>query len=157
MINDYVHVLPTRIHGSGLKSNQSKCTFASKSLTFLGHIISADGVKLDPSKVNAITDMPIPKSKVDLQRFLGMINNVSKFVPNISQITAVRLLLKNDVQLLLQKSQIDAIAELKCLITTSPCLKFFYPNLPARLKPDASSEGLGVLLEPNHGSMALDP
>ena len=143
----------TRIRQSGLKLNRSKCIFASKSLTFLGHIISADGVKPDPTKVNAIKDMPIPKSKIDLQRFLGMVNYVAKFVPNLSQMTApLRFLLKKDVQFILQKPQIDAIAELKCLITTAPCLKFFNPNLPTRLKPDASSEGLGALLKQNHGS-----
>ena len=143
----------TRIRQSGLKLNRSKCIFTSKSLTFLGHIISADGVKPDPTKVNAIKDMPIPKSKIDLQRFLGMVKYVAKFVPNLSQMTApLRILLKKDVQFILQKPQIDAIAELKCLITTSPCLKFFNPNLPTRLKPDASSEGLGALLEQNHGS-----
>ena len=64
----------TRIRESGLKLNQSKCIFASKSLTFFGHTVSADGLKPDPTKINAIIDMPIPKSKADLQRFLGMIN-----------------------------------------------------------------------------------
>ena len=40
----------------------------------------------------------------------------------------------------------------RIITTTSPCLKFFNPNLPTRLRPDASSEGLGALLEQNHGS-----
>ncbi len=52
----------------------------------------------------------------------------------------------------LQQPQLDAIKELKRLITSPPCLKFFDPNLPSRLKPDASSDGLGALLEQNHGS-----
>ncbi len=143
----------TRIRKSGLKLNQGKCIFASKSLTFLGHTVSADGLKPDPTKINAIIDMPIPKTKTDLQRFLGMINYLAKFVPNLSQITApLRDLLKKDIQFCLQKPQFDAIAELKRLVTTSPCLKFFDPNLPTRLKPDASSQGLGALLEQNHGS-----
>ena len=143
----------SRIRQSGLKLNRNKCIFTAESLTFLGHIISADGVKPDPTKVNAITNMPIPSCKPELQRFLGMINYVAKFVPNLSQITApLRLLLKNDVQFIMQKPQLDAISLLKHIITTSPCLKFFDPNLPTRLKPDASSEGLGALLEQNHGS-----
>ena len=123
----------------------------ANSLTFLGHIISADGVKPDPTKVNAITDMPIPSSKADLRRFLGMINYVAKFVRNLSQITApLRLLLKNDIQFIIQKPQLDAISELKHLITTSPCLRFFYLNLPTG--PDANSEGLRAHLEQCHGS-----
>ena len=85
----------TRIRKRGLKLNQTKCIFASRSLTFLGHTISADGLKPDPTKINAILDMPVPKSKTDLQRFLGMINYLAKFVPNLSQTTApLRALLK---------------------------------------------------------------
>ena len=143
----------TRIRESGLKLNQTKCIFASRSFTFLGHTVSADGLKPDPTKINAILDMPVPQSKTDLQRFLGMINYLAKFVPNLSQTTApLRALLKKEIHFNLQKPQLDAITELKHLVTTSPCLKFFDPNLPPRLKPDAISEGLGALLEQNHGS-----
>ena len=143
----------THIRESGLKLNQTKCIFASRSFTFLGHTLSADGLKPDPTKINAILDMPVPKSKTDLQRFLGMINYLAKVVPNLSQTTApLRALLKKEIHFNLQKPQLDAITELKNLVTTSPCLKFFDLNLPTRLKPDAISEGLGALLEQNHGS-----
>jgi hypothetical protein len=143
----------TRIRSSGLKLNQSKCVFAAESLTFLGHTLSADGVKPDLSKVEAIVNMPLPESKSDHQRFLGMVNYLAKFVPNLSQITTpLRDLLKKDVHFDLQQPQLDAIEELKRLITSPPCLRFFDPNLPSRLKPDASSDGLGALLEQNHGS-----
>ena len=143
----------TRIRSSGLKLNQSKCVFAAESLTFLGHTLSADGVKPDFLKVEAIVNMPLPESKGDLQRFLGMVNYLAKFVPNLSQITIpLRDLLKKDVHFDLQQPQLDAIEELKRLITSPPCLRFFDPNLPSRLKPGASSDGLGALLEQNHGS-----
>ena len=52
----------------------------------------------------------------------------------------------------LQQPQLDAIQELKRLITSPPCLKFYDPNLPTRLNLDASADGLGALLEQNHGS-----
>jgi hypothetical protein len=77
----------TQIRASGLKLNPHKCVFGSTSLTFLGHTMSPEGVKPDPSKVEAITQMPPPKSKADLQRFMGMVNYVGKFIPNLSQIT----------------------------------------------------------------------
>ena len=97
--------------------------------------------------------MPLPESKGDLQRFLGMVNYLAKFVPNQSQTTTpLRDLLKKDVHFDLQQPQLDAIAELKRLVTSPPCLRFFDPNLPSRLKPDASSDGLGALLKENHGS-----
>ena len=61
--------------------------------------------------------------------------------------------MKRDVVFYLQKSQLDAIEKLKTLITSAPILNIFDENLPRRLKIDASSEGLGALLEQNHGSL----
>ena len=112
--------------------------------------MSPDGVKPDPTKVEAITQMPLPKSKANLQRFMGIVNYVGKFIPNLSQITPpLRQLLKKDVLFGLQQPQLDVINEIKRLITSPPCLKFY---LPTRLKPDASQDGLGALLEQNHKS-----
>ena len=61
--------------------------------------------------------------------------------------------MKKDVAFNLQKPQLDAIEKLKALIMSAPILKIFDPNLPIRLKIDASSEGVRALLEQNHGSL----
>ena len=114
----------------------------------MGHIISSEGVKVDPSKTDAITKKSVPQALTELQRFLGMVNYLSKFIPNLTEVTApLRVLLKKDVVFKLQKFQLDVIEKLKTLITSAPILKSFDSNLPTRLKTDASSEGLGALLE----------
>ena len=83
-----------------------------------------------------------------------MVNYLGKFIPNLAEVTApLRAILKKDVAFNLQKSQLDAIGKLKTLITSAPILKIFDPDLPTRLKIDASSEGLGALLEQNRGSL----
>ncbi len=103
----------TRIRTSGLKLNPRKCVFGSTSLTFLGHTMSPEGVKPDQSKVVAIIQMPLPKSKADLQRFMGMVNYLGKFIQNLSQITApLRQLLKKGVLFYLQQPQLNAINEI---------------------------------------------
>ena len=80
-----------------------------------------------------------------------MINYLIKFAPNLAQITTpLRELLKKEVEFILEKPQLNAIQELKFLVTSSPCLKYCNANLPTRLRPDASSEGLGALLEQLH-------
>ena len=61
--------------------------------------------------------------------------------------------MKKDVAFNLQNPQLDAIEKLKALITSAPILKLFDPNVQARLKTDASSEGVGALLEQNRGSL----
>ena len=137
-----------KVRESGLKLNKNKCQFCKNSIVFLGHIISSEGIKVDPSKTDAITKMSVPQSLTELQRFLGMLNYLAKFIPNFAEVTApLRVLLKKDVVFKLQKSQLDVIEKLKTLITSAPILKIFDSNLPTRLKTDASSEGLGALLE----------
>ena len=103
----------------------------------MGHIISSEGIRVDPSKTDAITKIPVPQSLTELQRFLGMVNYLGKFIPNLAEVTApLRALLKKDVAFNLQKPQLDAIEKLKTLITSAPILKIFDPNLTPRLKID---------------------
>ena len=54
---------------------------------FMGHLLTADGLITDPNKVHAIKDMPTPTDKKSLKRFLGMVNYVSKFLPNLSSVS----------------------------------------------------------------------
>ena len=67
--------------------------------------------------------------------------------------SSLRTLLKKEVEFKLENPQLEAIGKLKLLVTTTPCLKIFNPNLQTRLKIDASSEGLGALLEQNHRTL----
>ena len=143
-----------KIRESGLKLNKKKCQIGVKSIVFVGHIISSEGVKVGPAKIEAITKMPLPNSVNELQRFLGMITYLRKFIPNLAEVTSpLRTLLKKKVEFKLEKPQLDTIGKLKLLVTTTSCLKIFNPNLQTRLKIDASSKGLGTLLEQNHGTL----
>ena len=65
----------------GLKLNPEKCQFGEKEVKFYGNIISSDGVKPDPVKVDVILNMPSPKSKLELASFLGMCNYLSTYIP----------------------------------------------------------------------------
>ena len=59
----------------------------SVSIVFLRHIISSEGIRVDPSKTDAITKMSVPQSLAELQRFLRMVNYLSKFIPNLAEVT----------------------------------------------------------------------
>ena len=120
----------------------------------MGHIISSEDIKIDPSKTEAITLMSLPRSVNELQRFLGMVNYLGKFVPILTKRTTPFCnLLKKDVVFELQKPELDAIENLKTLVTSAPCLKILDSKLLARLKTDASSVGLGTFLEENYGTV----
>ena len=143
-----------KIRESGLKLNKTKCQIRKQSIVFLGHIISSEGIKIDPSKTEAITKMPLPRSVNDLQRFLGMNNYLGKFIPNLTKhATPLHNLLKKDVVFKLQMPQFDTTENLKTLVTSAACLKIFDSNLPILLKTDASSVGLGAFLEQNYGTI----
>ena len=117
-------------------------------ITFLGHHISAEGIRPDPRKTEAIVNMPEPTNVKELQRFLGMITYLGKFIPNLSDLTApLRTLLEKDVLWTYDKPQKQAVQKLKQMITTSPVLKYYDPNKPTRISSDASQEGLGAVLE----------
>ena len=68
----------------GLKVQKEKFEIAVPTLTFLGDKISASGLKPDPKNVEAILKLEIPRDKKELQRFLGMINYLSRFIPDLS-------------------------------------------------------------------------
>lgn len=67
---------------------ESKCEFGMKELVYLGHIISADGVKVDPKKIKAIVDWPPPENLTHLKGFLGLCGFYRRFVKGYSQNTS---------------------------------------------------------------------
>ena len=147
-LRDRSHKVFEAISKSGLKLNKSKCQFEMTEIKFLGHKISANGIEADPEKITAITKMPNPTSVKELQRFLGITNYLSKFIPNYSNITApLRQLLEKSVQWSFEKPQEEAIQALKKIITNKQVLKFYDQTLSLRICSDASMQGLGAVLE----------
>ncbi|GJP53467.1 hypothetical protein CLOM_g13599 [Closterium sp. NIES-68] len=65
----------------------SKCKFLKPELDFLGHVIGADGIKIDPKKITTIRDWKAPTNLQELQSFLGFINYVWRVIPNMAGTT----------------------------------------------------------------------
>ena len=70
-----------------LRLNPDKLIVGEREVDYFGHLISADGLKPDPSKLKAVQEMPPPTNKTELQTMLGMINYLSKFAPKLSETT----------------------------------------------------------------------
>ena len=121
-------------------------------IAYLGHILTSQGLQPDPKKIQAVTDMPPPQEKEALQRFLGMLTYLSKFIPNLSQIASpLRALLEKDSMWEWHHEHEESFLKLKQLATTAPVLKYFKPDRPIKLSVDASSKGLGaVLIQDEH-------
>ena len=71
----------------GLTLNFDKCAFSQSELPYLGQIIDGDGIRIDPGKVKAIIDMAEPTDVSELRQFLGMVNQLMKFSPDLAEKT----------------------------------------------------------------------
>ena len=86
-----------RCREKGIKLNSGKLQLRRKEVSYMGHVLSADGLKPDSEKVKAVREMPAPSDKQGVQRFLGMTNYLQKFAPKLSEITTpLRELIKSD-------------------------------------------------------------
>ena len=143
-----LHKVLSRIKDSGLKLNREKCQFGVAQVTFLGHVLSGEGIYANPRKISAIVDIPVPQNKVELQRFLGMCNYLGKFTPDLANVTApLRCLLEKDIPWHFEVEQENAVKKLKELVTSAPVLKYFNPKDPIKVTSDSSKFGLGAVLQ----------
>ena len=137
-----------RARQNGVKFNRSKCQIAVQSVCYFGHIISNAGIKPDPEKLRAINEMPTPKSKEELQTLLGMLNFLSRYIPNLAtQNQPLRDLIKAN-KFKWKELHIKCLNQLKESIVTN--LAFFDSSSPTlELEVDASKHGLGAQISAN--------
>lgn len=130
-----------------LKLNKNKCKFGLKEITYLGHKITGEGIYPDESHTSAIRNMPPPQSIKDLERFLGLVNYVGNFVPNLSQKTHVlRVLLKKEIAWHWSIDHQRTFDELKQCLVSVPVLQYYTLYKPVVISVDASKNGLGACL-----------
>ena len=147
-----------RLNDLGMTLNAEKCTFAQTSVKFLGHVIDSQGIKADPTKVEAIVKFTTPASVGDIRRFLGIVNQLSKFSPNLAdQTQPLRELLVKDRSWVWEDRQRQAFTTVKETLITSPVLALFDPNLETALTADASSYSLGAVLLQKQENGELQP
>ena len=127
--------------------NKEKCEFGVAETTYIGHDLSAEGIKPDQSKVEAIVNMPPPEDKKGVERLLGTVNYLAKFVPSMSTITEpIRLLLQKEIAFHWSNAQEKAFLQIKEILSKEPVLKFYDVTKPVTISCDASKSGLGAVI-----------
>ena len=138
---------------AGLKLKPSKCEFFRNRISYLGHIVSKDGIETDPKKVKAIKNWPIPVSVTDIRSFLGFTNHYRRFIKGYAQIAKPLYKLISGKNSKLKKKTIDwsldydlVFKELKDLCSNTPVLAYAENTKKFMLHTDASKLGLGAML-----------
>ena len=73
---------------AGLKLHGTKCSLFQRRVSFLGHVLSGDGIEVQAEKVKAVRDWPVPKNISELRSYLGMVSYYRKFIPGFANIAA---------------------------------------------------------------------
>lgn len=142
-----------RLEEQDLYCKPHKCDFAKTTIKYLGHIVSNGTVSVDPSKISAITDWPVPTTLVQLQSFLGHLNYFRRFIKNFARhAKPLTDLLKKDTftnkESTIPWSQECQIAFdiLKRKLTSAPVLHIFDHDKPTQVITDASDFAIGGVL-----------
>ncbi|GFT98288.1 retrovirus-related Pol polyprotein from transposon 17.6 [Trichonephila clavipes] len=137
----------SKLSDANLKLNRSKCKFFQKEVNYLGHIISAEGVRTDPEKVSAVKNWKRPENLRELRSFLGLCTYYRKFVKGFSNIARpLHKLTESKQKFQWTKECEDSFLQLKEALTSSPILIYPQPDKPFILDTDASNESVGAVL-----------
>jgi hypothetical protein len=136
-----------RLRRYKLKLQPEKCEFLRKEVNYLGHVITENGVRPDPTKIHALEKIQIATTVKQLKSFLGMAGYYRKFIQNFCRIAVpLHLLLKRDAKFEWAEAQVQAFQKLKGKLVAQPILQ--YPDFTREfiVTTDASNDVLGAVL-----------
>ena len=146
-----------------IKLNKAKFEVKCREVPFIGHVLSSEGLKPDPAKIEAIIKMDKTEDVAGVQRIVGMVKYLSKFLQGLYDMCEpLRRLTHKDATWIWSSKQEQAFEKIKQAVTAAPVLKYFNPKEPTKGQGDPSSKGLGFVLLQNgqpvtYNSRALTP
>ena len=149
-----------RLRAAGLRLKPKKCLFLREEVPYLGHLISALGIRPDPSKTEKVKTFPTPCDVTAVRQFIGLTSYYRRFVPNFSNIASpLRALTKKNAVFKWSTECQSAFDRLKTMLTSAPVLAYpkFGPDAEFVLETDASGIGLGAVLSQQQSDGMLHP
>ncbi|CAA7042884.1 unnamed protein product [Microthlaspi erraticum] len=143
----HLRLVLEKLREQKLFAKLSKCSFWQREMGFLGHIVSAEGVSVDPAKIEAIRDWPRPSSATEIRSFLGLAGYYRRFVKGFATMAQpMTKLTGKDVPFVWSAECEESFSQLKEMLTTTPVLALPEPGKPYMVYTDASGIGLGCVL-----------
>src|SRR5436190_3909218 len=140
-----------------LKVQLDKSEFLRKEVAYLGHIVTKDGIRPNPDKINTVKSFPIPKTPKEIKQFLGLIGYYRKFIPNFAKITKpLTQCLKKDNKIDIEDSNYRKSFECaKNLLINTPILQYPDYEKTFTITTDASNFAIGAVLSQNFENKEL--
>lgn len=136
-----------RIRAAKLTLNKEKCKFCRPELKYLGYVVSADGLRVDPEKIKAIVDIPVPRSQKEVRQFTGMASWYRRFISNFAtRIHPLTSLLRRRSQFEWSAEAENAFQDIKSCLITAPILSCPDFTKVFTISCDASGIGVGAVL-----------
>ncbi|CAA0810389.1 Uncharacterized mitochondrial protein AtMg00860, partial [Striga hermonthica] len=144
---EHLRIVLETLRREKLYAKFSKCEFWLNRVAFLGHIVTARGIEVDPSKIKAVSKWDTPRSAADVRSFLGLAGYYKRFIEGFSKIAQpLTNLTKKAVRFDWSPQCEESFQELKRRLTTTPVLSIPDPTLEFTIYSDASKMGLGCVL-----------
>ena len=158
-VKDHVHHVKQvleRLKKFGILINEEKCAFGCRTINFLGHTVTPEGINVPKSRVETIANFPKPESKKGLERFLGLFAFVHRFIPRASEIVRPLNTLRGfktnkSFCSAWEKQHEDAFEKAKDAITKTTLLVHPRSDVKTELWTDASDFAIGAVLVQDHG------
>lgn len=154
---EHIREVLVRLRQAGLTVNPGKVVFACSAIKFLGHVVSGEGVSINPERVEVITQFPTPRNVKQVARFIGMANFFRKFIDGFAEKAApLNELRRKGATFVWGPTQESAFEALKEALRSAPVLTLPNFNEEFILQTDASASGLGaVLLQGQNGRKVI--
>ena len=146
-----------RLNEHNIKLRLEKCQFFQREIKYLGIIVNKNGIKSDPKYIDQIIKFKEPSNPKELERFIGMVTWIGRFIPNLSKLTARLTDNKNKNIWIWEEEQQQAFDAIINAVSKAEILR--HPDLskPFFVQTDASDYAIGAVLLQDFGNGYLEP
>ncbi|KAL0549383.1 hypothetical protein IC582_013865 [Cucumis melo] len=144
---EHLHQVLENLRANRLYAKFSKCEFLLKKVSFLGHVVSSEGLSVDPAKIEAVTNWPRPSTVSEIHSFLGLAGYYRRFVEDFSRIASpLTQLTRKRTPFVWSPACESSFQELKQKLVTAPVLIVLDGSGSFVIYSDASKKGLGCVM-----------